>query len=108
MGTYSPGVATPKQFQDMFQIVGTGTVAGTVTGTFTANTVQTQVVTVPGAALGDIVDVSVSVDAVSKQISAYVNAAGSVTVLYSPEASTTAVGAHNIIYCVRRLNPSYT
>lgn len=108
MGLYQPGVATPKQFQDLFNVVGSGTTASTVTGVFTANTSQSQTITVPGAQLGDLVLVSVNVDAVTKQINGYINAANTLTILYSPEASTTALGAHNIIWVVYRLNGAYT
>jgi len=104
---FTPGAASPKQFQDVWQIVASGTVAGTATGAFTANTSQTQVVSVAGVALGDIVEVAISVDATTKQISGYVNAAGSITILYSPEASISALGAHNVIYSVKRLNANY-
>lgn len=108
MGTFVPGAAQPKQFQDVWQIVATGTTAGTATGAFTANTSQSQVIAAAGVALGDFVEVAISVDATTKQISGYANAAGSITILYSPEASTTALGAHNVIWSVKRLNPQYT
>lgn len=91
-----------RQFQSLFDTVASGSVTGTVTGAFTANTIQSQNITVPGAALGDLVLVWISANGRTVRITGNVSAADTVTVAYAPENNTTAIGAHTVYYVVLR------
>lgn len=103
----------PQLIQDDSQIqvvVCTGKVVGTVTGVIAANSQQTQVVTpaTPGlgitnAVLGDEVLVWLDASKNAVTVSGYVNAAGSITIVYNNNsAGGVTVGAHNIYFVVLR------
>jgi hypothetical protein len=94
----------PKEFQfpGLFTVVGSGTTASTATGAFTANTIQTQNITVSGAAIGDLCLISLSADDKNVSVNAAVNAANTMTVVYAPENITATIGAHNIYWVVLR------
>jgi len=98
----SIAVQNEYQFPAIFSVVGSGTTAGTATGAFSANTIQTQNITVPGALVGDMCIVSISADDKNISVFAAVNSANTMTVVYAPENITATIGAHNIYWIVLR------
>lgn len=99
------------QFQDLFDVVGAGkfnvanyTSAATGSGTFATS----GSLSVPGAAFGDLVLVSPSIDPTDGVFVGHVTAAGVVeVVLLNNTAGALDFGSVDLTVVVLRLNPAY-
>lgn len=99
-----------SQFQDIFEVVGVGAFtvnfgnAATGSGTFAGS----GALTVPGAALGDIVLVGPGVDPVDSALVGHVTAANTVEVtLLNNTAGAVDLASQTLVVVVLRLNPTY-
>ena len=108
MGVYAPGYSQPKQDQELLNFVGSGTFVSTVTGAIAANTTGIDTFTLLGAALGDQVTATSSVDPQGIVLAGAVSAPNTVKVYHSNvSAGGITVGVHNIILFVQRVTPGY-
>lgn len=97
------------QFQDLFEVVGVGAFTVDFPNSATGSgTNATALVTVPGAALGDIVMVGLGVDPVDAAVVGHVNAANSVElILLNNTAGAVNLASHKLRLVVLRVAAQY-